>query len=158
MFKSILWATDGSAAADLAMPYVESLASGSGAEVLVFHADQLIMGRGGGQHQNADEHDVGAKVERQANELRDRGIDARSEVIHVAVGESAAQTIAGAAKEVGSDLIVTGTRGHTAFGGLLLGSVTNRLLQISPCPVFVVPTSKQTPEAATKQTAATASS
>jgi nucleotide-binding universal stress UspA family protein len=140
MFKSIMWATDGSASADQAMAYVKSIASESNGEVVVFHADQLLMSRGGGMHQDAGEHDVHAKVERQAQELSDAGISSSARVVHVGIGESPAQTIAAAAEELGSDLIVVGTRGHTAFGGLVIGSVTNRLLHIAPCPVFVVPT------------------
>lgn len=35
-----------------------------------------------------------------------------------------------------------GTRGYPAIGGLLLGSVTQRLLHIAPCPVLTVPPEK----------------
>jgi nucleotide-binding universal stress UspA family protein len=55
------------------------------------------------------------------------------------VGSRPAHEVANTAREVGADLIVVGTRGRTAIGGLLLGSVTNRLLHIAPCPVLVVP-------------------
>jgi nucleotide-binding universal stress UspA family protein len=142
MFKSIIWATDGSAAADRAMPFVKSLASESGAEVTVCHADQLLVGRGGGQHVLADEEDLSAKIGRQTAELRDGGLNAKERIVHVTTGESPAQVIADSAKELGSDLIVIGTRGHSSLGGLLLGSTTNRLLHLAPCPVFVVPTGK----------------
>lgn len=43
------------------------------------------------------------------------------------------------AKSESADVIVVGTRGHTALVGLLLGSVTQRLLLIAPCPVLAVP-------------------
>jgi nucleotide-binding universal stress UspA family protein len=51
----------------------------------------------------------------------------------------AAHRIAEAAQEAEADLIVVGTRGHTAFAGLLLGSVTQRLLHVAPCPVLAIP-------------------
>ncbi|HEY2604340.1 MAG TPA: universal stress protein [Thermoleophilaceae bacterium] len=142
MFKSIVWATDGSAAADRSLPFVKSLATENNAEVLIVHADQLIIGRGGGQHVIADEEDVRAKIERQAKELRDAGINSTERIVQVAIGEGPAQTIAEAAKDIHADLIVVGTRGHTHLGGLLVGSITTRLLHIAPCPLFVVPTNK----------------
>ena len=38
-----------------------------------------------------------------------------------------------------ADLIVTGTRGHSPVAGLLVGSVTQRLLHIAKQPILVVP-------------------
>ena len=37
-----------------------------------------------------------------------------------------------------ADLLVTGTRGHGGFTGMLLGSVSNKLAAHAPCPVVVV--------------------
>ena len=47
-----------------------------------------------------------------------------------------AQALVGFAAE--ADLLVTGTRGHGGFTGMLLGSVTNKLAAHAPCPVVVI--------------------
>ncbi len=42
------------------------------------------------------------------------------------------------AEELGSDLIVMGTRGLSGFKHLMLGSVAERTLRAAPCPVLTV--------------------
>lgn len=139
MFKSILWATDGSESADRALPFVKDIASESGAAVVVLHVSEKLAGRGGGQPVIANEDEIRAKIDGQAHELGDAGINARVQIVNT-VTTGAAHEIAHAAEELPADLIIVGTRGHTSLSGLLLGSVTHRLLHIAPCPVFTVPT------------------
>jgi nucleotide-binding universal stress UspA family protein len=138
MFKTIVWATDGSDAADAALSYVKGLAEGEGRKLVVVHSKELLRGRAGGYPMNANEDELQAKIRGQADELRSEGLDVTLR-IETGAAPGAAHMIADAARSFDADVIVVGTRGHTAIGGLLLGSVTQRLLHIAPCPVLAVP-------------------
>jgi nucleotide-binding universal stress UspA family protein len=145
MFKTILWATDGSDAADAALPYAKGLAEGEGHKLVVVHSKELLRGRAGGYPMYANEDELLAKIRRQADELRAEGLDV-SLRIETGAAPGAAHMIAEAARSFGADVVVVGTRGHTAIGGLLLGSVTQRLLHVAPCPVLAVPALRPAPQ------------
>ena len=63
-------------------------------------------------------------------------VDVRVKVAH----GPAAQILLEAA--AGAELLVVGSRGHGAFAGMLLGSVSQHCTHHAPCPVIVVPDDK----------------
>ena len=132
----MIWATDGSEAADSSLPYAREMARDG--KLVVVHCKELLTGRGGGYPVLADEEELQAKISEQVEQIRQEGLEAS---LHLASSHSsgAAHVIADVAREIGADAIVVGTRGHGMIAGLLLGSVTHRLLHIAPCPVLAVP-------------------
>ena len=141
MFKRVMWATDGSDASDKSMQTAKELATETGGELLVVYSEEFTLpGKGGPSlPRHADEEVVQDKIKRQVEGLSKDGLSARLEITKSRVGNAAHEIAEVAAKEH-TDVIVVGTRGHTLLRGLLLGSVTQRLLQIAPCPVLAVPT------------------
>ena len=138
MFKTIVWATDGSANADHAFALAVGLALESGCPLVAVHSKELMTGRAGGLPLLADEDEIEAKVAKQVEDAKEAGVDTRV-VISSGWAGHAAHSIAEVAKESEADLIVVGTRGHTPVAGLLLGSVAQRLLHVAHCPVLAVP-------------------
>lgn len=139
MFKKILWATDGSENADRALPFAKELASGEGRALIVFHADEhFVGGRATGAEVLADEGDLESKIRAQVDQARSDGLEASFELAGGSAGHTG-QTIANAAAHLGADVIVVGSRGHSSVAGLLVGSVTQRLLHVAGCPVLAVP-------------------
>lgn len=137
MFKTILWATDGSPSADAALSFARELAAGEGKKLVAVHCKELMHGRAGGYPVRADEPDILAKIRRQVAEVREHGVDAEL-VVHATGAGSAAHLLADSATEIDADVIVAGTRGFAPVRGLLVGSVAQRLLHLAPCPVLVV--------------------
>lgn len=138
MFTKIVWATDGSAGADQALGYAKDLARAYSADLVVVHGEQMSAARSSiGYTRRVDEEDLEAKIKRQVAEMTDSGLSVTVKVI----GGHAhpATLIAEVAEDVDADLVVVGTRGHTPLAGLMLGSVTDRLLHILHCPVLAVP-------------------
>jgi nucleotide-binding universal stress UspA family protein len=50
----------------------------------------------------------------------------------------AADSICDAAREIGADLVVMGTRGRTGLAHVVLGSVAERTIRCAPCAVVTV--------------------
>jgi nucleotide-binding universal stress UspA family protein len=147
MYKNVMWATDGSDAADRALAHAEALAvEGGGALTVVNCMEYTLPVKGGGSVPvHANEAELQAKIDRQVAALVTNGTRATLKRTRSQVG-GAAHAIAELATEEHCDLLVVGTRGHTALAGLLLGGVTQRLLHISPCPVLAVPPARDLPE------------
>ncbi len=139
MFKTVLWATDGSETAARALPYALALTAGEKAKLVVVHVREIFVGRGGGYPVLADETELREKIGEQVKNLRTGGLDATF-IVRTCTANHAAHTIAEIAEEVGADLIVVGTHGYGRVAGLLIGSVTQGLLHTGVCPVLAVPT------------------
>jgi nucleotide-binding universal stress UspA family protein len=139
MFDTIMWATDGTESADRALPYAKALAQDGGATLVVAHVvERYASHKASGLAVHADEEQVEAKLRKLAAQLSDEGLKTDLKIVSH-VGPQPAHEIADIAREAGADLIVVGCRGHAAITGLMIGSVTQRLLHVSRCPVLVVP-------------------
>ena len=146
MFKNVIWATDGSEAADHALPYAKELLAPAGTLYVVHAEEHFYGGRSGGYPVLADEEDLKAKIRSQVSELRSTGLDVSLEIVLGHPGQSA-HAILEFAREHDADVIVVGTRGLGPVHGLLVGSVTHRLLHTAVCPVFAVPAVRAREEA-----------
>jgi nucleotide-binding universal stress UspA family protein len=139
VFKSIVWATDGSEHAEQAFSVVRQLAKEGGAEVTIAHVVEHLEGSGAvGAPRRVDEGKVQADLRERAKELSSEGVNASVE-IRGDVGARPAHEIVEIARHKNADLIVVGTRGQSVIAGLLLGSETQRLLHLAECPVLAIP-------------------
>ena len=137
MFGTIVLAIDGSQPSDRAVDYAGRLAKESGSRIIAVHVKEIMAGRAAGPV-HVDEDEILTKVRGQIKQFNDDGIKAELQVTSSMTG-GPAHIIADAAVKESADVIVTGTRGHTALAGVFLGSVAQRLLHLAGCPVLVVP-------------------
>ena len=141
--KNILVATDFSKPSDVALAYGRDLARSYGSALNVLHVADNAFLLFGGDPATTFVPDQQAEIERSAREQLEELITdddrtmlhARSVVV-TAVG--VAQAIVDYASAHACDLIVMGTHGRGAMAHLLMGSVAERVVQLSPCPVLTV--------------------
>ena len=142
MFKSIVWATDGSPAADGALAYVKDLARGDDAEITIAHVVERGHSSGAAfLPRRQEELAIVERLEQVEQELTADGFRVSLKVADEAQLRPAHELVE-IATAAGADLIVVGTRGLSA-AALVLGSTTYRLLHNAPCPVLVIPPSKE---------------
>lgn len=141
MFKTIVWATDGSETSDAALPYVRGLAEQNDAELLVVHVtDQAYRARETDPPNGDEKSEPETKIRAQSTRLTENGINTTL-LISPSRRSNAAEGIIEVARDQGADLIVIGAHARGPALNLLLGSITNQLLHEAPCPVLAVPAS-----------------
>ena len=143
--KNILVATDFSPASDAAITYGRELARSFGSTLTIVHVVDDIaahsFGIDGGAF--ASEPDVQRQFEVDARTAIDAAISATDRADLTATGlilrsSAPAAAIVTCAHERGVNLIVMGTHGRSGFAHLLMGSVSERVVQTAPCPVLTV--------------------
>jgi nucleotide-binding universal stress UspA family protein len=137
MFERILVATDSSEPSERAVEFAAGLAKDHGSEIIVLHAVPREVSRGGASDLE-DPDSARNLVDEIVRGLKDRGLNARGEIVRVLEGHMARGIVESAAT-ADADATIMGTRGRSDFGGLFLGSVTHRVLHLSEKPVIVVP-------------------
>jgi nucleotide-binding universal stress UspA family protein len=137
MSKIVVMGLDGSQDSMRAIPYAVEQA-GDGGKIVVVHVRELLVGRAGGMPLVANEDEIEAGVRRRVDDLKSGGVATELKVISAVAG-GPAHVIADVAREQNADVIVVGTRGHRQIASLIIGSVTHKLLHMTPCPVLAVP-------------------
>ena len=136
MFATIAWATDASPSARDALPVVETLARGTGANVVIIHVQQVVISRGG--FLTEDSAAASAVLRHALHRLREQGIEA-TVLSAAARAQDVPQRILSLAESAGASVLVVGNRRQGPLLNSLLGSVSARLLRTAPLPVVLVP-------------------
>jgi nucleotide-binding universal stress UspA family protein len=153
--RCIAAATDASDAADRAIDFAADLASKFGAELVLTHAiaASTVASVGTGPVRSLANVRVPMTVENASvsevvvdtaknllakAKARAEARGARHVHTEVRVGEPA-EVILSVAKERKADVIVLGKRGQGRLAGLLLGSVSQKVMTVARCAVIVIP-------------------
>ncbi len=149
-FQTILVAVDGTAHSDVAVDCAAELARGLNASLIVLHV-VAALNEGAIRHGLEDlarmEHreqteyemlqDYGRNIAA-AVEQRARAKGARRTEALVEVGDPATR-IVNEASSRNADLVVLGRRGLGTLAGLVMGSVSYKVIQTAKCVVLVTP-------------------
>ena len=137
MFKRILVAFDGSKHANRAAHVALDLAAKYSARVTFLIVDYVHAPSVGGPSEAASGVDASSAIKKVLNIARGKGLQDEDFKVVVEVG-LVAQTIANYAAYRDYDVIVMGRRGLGKVKGLLLGSVSTKVLSLAKCTVIAV--------------------
>lgn len=148
--KKIVIPIDGSPFSETTFSYVEELAKGAGAEVLLLEVSESPVVPSYGSrpiNQTWEKHrdDLWIELQQQAAEyleklkadLGKKGLKVKSQVAKGEIGEVAPSIMQIAQKE-NADLIVVATHGRTGVSRWVYGSVANRIVQESTQPLLLI--------------------
>jgi nucleotide-binding universal stress UspA family protein len=139
--RTILCPVDFSKASDHALSYAHDLAKLLNANLHIVYVWQpLLYAMGDGVIIPAGEFisqllsELNDKLNRLTTQYQEQGIKVTSELVEGVPYEG----IVNIAQKHPAELIVMGTHGRTGFTHFMVGSVTERVVRISPVPVLTV--------------------
>jgi len=135
MFNRILVAVDGSEYSRLVIPTALGVARKFHSEVFVLHVSEHDRGRAA-VYSTETPAEATRLVADAVKAFTDQGVPASGEVHDVAAGHIA-KNIVDTAAVLRSELIVMGSRGLSDVQGILLGSVTHKVMQLAQIAVLV---------------------
>lgn len=139
--RRILAPTDFSSSAGVAVASARELAAESGATLELFHVLpnlEVPLPMNPGSFGAGIVADLEPSARAALEELAARPGPAAKVEIAVWQGPAAA-SIVNRATETDVDLVVLASHGHSGLDRLLLGSVTEKVARLAPCPVLVLP-------------------
>ncbi|WP_320175259.1 universal stress protein [Maridesulfovibrio sp.] len=138
IFKKILIPVDDSKHSENAISYGASLAEMSGGKLIVLHCHRPVpTGLGEPNFQKAIDNatrESYAILEQKTAFLKDKNINHEEKII----GGSTAKAIKTVADTEKCDLIIMGSKGKSDLEGLVIGSVTHKVLHTAEIPVLVI--------------------
>jgi nucleotide-binding universal stress UspA family protein len=144
--RLIIAATDGSEGAGRAIDVAAALAKSCAARLLLMTVEStdLMRSRPAETLALAEGVGLGDVLERAEEELlrgaKERALRQGATSVEVqACWGDPAEAVIETAQRTAADLVVVGRRGRGRLAGLLLGSVSQKLVSLAPCPVMVVP-------------------
>ncbi|MEA3338035.1 MAG: universal stress protein [Chloroflexota bacterium] len=138
----VLVTLDGSSYSERVLPYAKTLADAIDGEIILLTVPQVPEPEMYGAHYDAvkelrDIAEVNAQryLDSVAHNLRQDGANVRA----IVTGSRPATTIVETAEAEGADLIMLATHGRGGMDRLVVGSVADRVVHHTNCPVFLVP-------------------
>jgi nucleotide-binding universal stress UspA family protein len=138
MFKNIMLAVDGSEYSHRALDYAKSLAERYEANLWLVHVfahTSEVLGYEDFEKLFAKRKSAGQVILDKAKKMLG---STTFQVYEDLLDGSEAEAILKAAEYHQADLIVMGTRGFGAVKGMLVGSVSRKVIHLAACPVMVV--------------------
>lgn len=141
---ALLVATDGSPSAGRAVDFAARIAGAMDADVTILAVMQSVIGGDVREFARSEHTTAGEILERESAAILSLAKKCMTQTgAHriktlAAVGDPA-ESILNLASELPADIVVVGKRGRGRLEGLLLGSVSQKIVSLAQCPVLVVP-------------------
>lgn len=143
MYKRIMVSVDGSDTSNRGLKEAINLAKDQQATLAIAHVIDIVVSFGAGQFPQTYVEATRELARHTIDEARETahaaGIEAEIQSVEILTsGYHVGDTVAQLARDWKADLLVVGTHGRRGVSRLLIGSVAERIVRVSPCPLLLV--------------------